>query len=223
MKLIGVLTWYDEDPAWLAATTASMCRAGCEHILALDGAYAAFPEARAWSHPDQHVAILEVARAMNAGCTLHTPPGPWQGGEIEKRTTGFQLAETFTTEEDWLVLMDADQVILESEGLRDALAATDLDVAEPRFVDPGTDLGFPVRCVFRALRGIHLRDNHATYMAADGRRLAMQPPMVEALPLPMMMVEHRTASRALARKQRQQNYYERRDRLGLEHEAIVAC
>jgi hypothetical protein len=223
VKLVGVLNWYDEDPAWIAATTASMCRAGCEHILGLDGAYAAFPEARGWSHPDQHAAIYEVARAMNTGCTVHTPAGPWFGGEVEKRTFGFQLAETMTTEEDWLVLMDADQVILESAGLREALEATDLDVAEPRFVEPGSDLGFPVRCVFRALRGIHLADNHATYLDGDGRRLAMHAPMVDALPLPQIIVEHRTAKRAVGRKQRQQAYYERRDRLNLEQPHAVLC
>jgi len=222
VNVIGVLVWYDEEPAWLAATVASMCRVGMSHIVALDGAYLAYPDAirHARSAPGQHAAIREVCDAMQVGHTIHAPSGPWIGGECEKRTYGFTLAMTVAEAGDWFFLMDADQVIT-SPGNLAALEQADEDVAEALFYERGAYGGggmFPVRCIFRA-QPLRVEGRHYDYLTGDGRNLWGDAPY-EPAAVTMCEVEHRTRLRSPARKQAQDAYYKRRDELGLEQPAV---
>ena len=224
MKIVGILVWYDEDPAWLAACVASLAKAEVEHVVAVDGAFALYPNGTPTSGSEQHAAIQETCRGAGIGWTLHVPPIVWLGNEVEKRSFAFRLAETLTTEVDWYFLMDADQIVTTAVGLRDKLEATDKHVGEVRFHDEGEEplSGFPVRCVFRALRGLHLAGNHFTYALPDGRCLwgqsRVREPVVEpAEDLSFVEVEHR-AKRQTARRAAQLAYYERRSRLNAENE-----
>src|SRR5262245_27680513 len=153
MRLIGILNWYDEKPAALTACVASMVKAGIDHLVAVDGSYALYPNPEPSSDPVQHDVILGICRGAGIGCTLHVPTEPYPGNEVEKRTLGFQLAEEVSDENDWYFLMDADQIILDATGLKEALEETELDVATVCFQEMGVNRigGFPVRCVFRAL------------------------------------------------------------------------
>lgn len=220
MNLIGILNWYDEEPSWLSATVASMCRIGMSHIVAVDGAYLAYPGAitQPRSAPGQHAAIREVCDAMQVGHTIHAPAGPWVGGECEKRSYGFRLAETIAVPgEDWYFLMDADQVITTPGNLA-ALETAGEDVAEALFYERGAYGGgglFPVRCIFRAEPGLHVTGRHYDYLTGDGRNLWGDAPYEPAAST-QCEVEHRTRLRYAARKQAQDAYYKRRDELHLE-------
>ena len=83
-RIIGLVSWWDESPTWLAATVASMSRF-CDHIVALDGRYALYPDQRLQSGTAELYAIIETARAAGVGITLHTAPRTY-ADEMEKRT-----------------------------------------------------------------------------------------------------------------------------------------
>ena len=92
MKLIAILCWYDERPSWLAGVTASLARLQVAHLVAVDGAYGLYPKGHGCSGTEQQQTIVETCRAAGIGTTVHTPPEPWFGNEVEKRNLAFQLA-----------------------------------------------------------------------------------------------------------------------------------
>lgn len=219
MKLLGILSWYDERPSWLAGVIASLAKAEIAHLVAVDGAYSAYPNGKAYSGPEQHAAIVEVCRALEMGCTIHTPREPWFGNEVEKRNYAFRIAESLADPlVDWYFLADADHFVTSAMGHMQALERAEEDVAEVRFserLDGSFDMGgCPLRCVFRAVPGLHFETNHFTYRLPDGRNL--HAPGEPVCDLSMVEVEHRTQWRDSYRKERQQTYYRRRDELGLE-------
>ncbi len=211
MKLIGLLSWYDERPDWLAAAVASLAKADVSHLVAVDGPYALFPDHRAASPGIQHDAIRETASAASMGLTLHVPSEPWAGNEVEKRSFCFELAETVAEPfEDWYLVCDADQFIVSAIG-HTARLATDCDVAETRMIErhlTGSG-GMPFRNMFRALPGLRLDGNHYTYRA-DGRNLSNGSAPV--LDLSCIEIEHRLRPVTEPRRRAQLDYYQRRDR-----------
>src|SRR6266498_2048177 len=82
MNIVASLIWYDESPAWLSATLHGIIP-HIDHLVAIDGAYVLYPEARNWSRPDQHETILYSCQAAGIGLTLHTPSTVWFGNEVE--------------------------------------------------------------------------------------------------------------------------------------------
>lgn len=216
--MIAIVSWYDEPAEWLGASVASLCKAGVQHVVAVDGAYAAYPGAilHPRSGAEQYAAIVETAQAMDAGATVYQPGEAWYGNEVEKRSYGFRLAELVAEEDDWYWVMDADQVVTLSMGLADELEQTELDVAETWFWERN-GLGDPtrasVRNLFRAIPGLHVAGNHYTYMTPDGRFLwgdggadRLEPSLITRTE-----IEHRTWLRPKARRDRQETYYRRRD------------
>src|SRR3954463_3130400 len=249
MKLYGLISWYDEAPSWLSACVASLAKVGCDHIVALDGAYAFYPEGKPRSGPEQAEAIYRTAEGAGMGCTIHAPSEVWLGNEVEKRSKLFEIAEVISEPlVDWWFVMDADQVVIDPDPstLKPRLEATDLDVAETMFeerMDPyATKLKaetarkthwnrttqFTVRNLFRALPQLRLATNHFTYRTADGRRLWGNAVMGEAALEPALLlhdvrIEHRTWFRDLARHESQYTYYRRREELGIEKGECHFC
>lgn len=111
MRIIGLLSWFDESPTWLAATVSSMARV-CDHVVALDGRYKHYEDDRLQSGIAQVDAVVEAARASGMGLTLHTAPRVWDT-EMQKRTHLFRLgALEAVTFEDWFFILDGDEVLL---------------------------------------------------------------------------------------------------------------
>lgn len=218
MKLIGILSWFDENPAWLAGVVAALHRAEISHVIAVDGAYALYPNGKAQSAPEQQGAIVEVCRSLEMGCTMFAPAEPFFGNEVEKRNLAYRLAEVVAEPyEDWYFLVDADHFVTSAIGHTRLLEETDCDVAHVRFNEPygAIPSGGPLRCVFRAIPGLHFETNHFTYRVPDGRDLhAIDEPCLD---LSCVEVEHRTAQRDRYRKALQQDYYRRRDEVGAEY------
>lgn len=217
MRLIGILSWYDERADWLAATVASLAKAQVEHLIAVDGPYALYPDSRPSSASAQHDAIVETCRGAGMGLTLHIPDGPWAGNEVEKRTFCFQLAETIAEAyHDWYFICDADAYIVSAIGHTTRLEATDCDVAEilmsERYEDAAIHGSAPLRCIYRAINGLHLDGNHYTYRTPDGRDLNNGVPACDL----RVEMEHRIRRDNSARRQAQLAYYERRDREAVE-------
>lgn len=216
MKVIALLSWYDERPSWLAGVVASLSRLQVEHVIALDGAYGLYPNGLPYSPPEQAATIQQTCHALQMGCTISNPQEPWVGNEVEKRNFHFALAETLTTEDDWYFTIDADTFVTDAGDFRKHLEETEDDVAEVRFIERagGIESGGMLRCVHRAIPGLRYVGNHFTPRTPEG--VDLHRPTTSCVSLPMVTVEHRTRERDRYRKESQQKYYDRRDRMGVE-------
>lgn len=225
MRLIALLSWFDERADWLAELVASMARAGVDHVVAVDGAYAMYPQARGNSDTEQAQAVTATALGAGMGVTVHVPQHSWVGNEVEKRSflfaAGHLAAEPGV---DWLWVCDADEVITQAAGVRDALEATSLDVAEVLLEEHVAQGEFewnraPIRKLFRAHpAGITVEGHHARYVDGDGGVLwdASRPVHVDAESLWDVRVLHRPAAREAYRTAKRHAYYERRRDFALE-------
>lgn len=231
MRLIALLSWFDESPVWLAELVASLASAGVDHIVALDGAYGLYRPCEAWSGTEQHDAILHTARGCGLGCTIHVPQRPWDGNEVAKRTALFAYGDLAAEPGDWLWVADADEVVTSSGDTKRTLEQTSLDVAEvllwermdwhsrrPEEERAAVESDLPersqttIRKLFRAGLGIRVSGNHYTYVTADGRVLwGMGRAQEEAVSVLEVKIEHRNRWRAQARTSARNAYYERRD------------
>jgi hypothetical protein len=132
----------------------------CDHIVALDGRYALYPDQRLQSGTAEVYAIIETARAAGVGITLHTAPRTY-ADEMEKRTHLFRLgALEARTETDWYFILDGDEVAIETPPVDDLhafLVHTDADVVTATLferTDPHqdtwrTDLGTKLQTEWR--------------------------------------------------------------------------
>lgn len=136
MKIVGLLSWYDESASWLSAAVNGFARL-CDTIIAVDGAYMLYPSGRNVSHPDQAEAITLACEAQETGLILHRPETVWFGNEVEKRNHTLKLASTICDEGDWLCVFDADYHIMRllPDQVRAELEQTDLNVASYTLLD----------------------------------------------------------------------------------------
>lgn len=242
-KLIGLISWFDEDPAWLAASVASLSKLDVDHLVAVDGAYRLLPDGKPSSPPEQAEAIRETAHGLGIGLTLHAPPAAWAGNETEKRSAMFALAEQVAVPDfDWYFVLDADEVVVSApRDLRERLKFASQDsgqttvlnhagpeaMRETRFDwNPISPVEIPK--FFRAIPGLRVEGTHYCYRLPDGRDLwghgvEMARGERRFVDCRDVRIEHRTKFRAAHRSATQRAYYERRDRLKIEVHACVEC
>lgn len=235
-RIFALLSWYDESPLWLTAAITS-CAPFVDHVVALDGAYALYPHGEARSRVDQAQSIVETCHAAGLGFTLHGPQYKWFGNEVAKRTHLFRLAEQEAEPNvDWYFVLDADIVVDRyPDDLKHQLAHTQHDVAQVTVWERGDpyrnparlehesmvplppDSTYPIRCLFRAIPGLHVTGNHYQYVTGDGRMLwghALDPKLEPGclnLHNGLFRMEHRTHYRPKQRHMDAWEYYNRRD------------
>jgi len=211
MRVVGLLSWYEEPASWLAATVAALARL-CDHVIAVDGPYAQFPGAlrKPASGSEQADVIAHTAAGAGIGCTVHTPRSPWWGGEVEKRDWMFRAAELVTTESDWLLVVDADEVLTDvPPDTKRLLAASANDVAEVRIWDrDGSEV--LDRRLLRAQRGIRVEGAHYVWTSPQGvLRGNTTQDLAPAEPLWDVRMEHRYRHRNEDRQAAKRSYYAR--------------
>lgn len=218
MKIIGLLSWYEEDTEWLAEAVAGAARV-CDHIVAVDGAYARFPgaDSKPVSSPEQARVIQSVAAGAGIGCTVHVPRKAWSGNEVGKRDFMFRFSSTFAEPGvDWFMVFDADEIVTSAPpGFRSLLAASDRDVAELTLWERGDlDTSYPLRRFYRALPGIGIQQAHFVVTAPvdGGTQVLSGAHMVHELALcedlTRVRMEHRTERRTDLRKALKTKYYD---------------
>lgn len=120
-KIVGIISWFDESPTWLAATVSSFARI-CDHVIAVDGRYLHYEDKRTVSSFAEHDAIVQTARGAGLGLTLDIPTRPW-ASEMEKRTRSFELAQLVANpHEDWFIVLDGDEVLAETPSKEGTIA-----------------------------------------------------------------------------------------------------
>lgn len=239
MRIHALLSWYSESPSWLAETVASLAGVA-DRIVAIDGAYALYPDSteRPASGIEQAETILRAAGGARIACTLHRPTEPFYGNEVEKRSLLFTLAEQDASEEDWYFVIDGDEVVTyAAPDLKATLDCLGEDVAEVGLTwtddRQATGLGrraeqtneirdgfTPVRRLYRALPGLHVEGAHNVYMTFGGAYLNGRSDLHRLEPSAMLTrdlrMEHRHAFRGIARQQDYAQYLRLRDETGAE-------
>jgi len=241
VRIVAVLSWFDEAPSWLATCVAGIGRF-CDGLVAVDGAYAIYPQGRARSHPQQAEAIVNAAEAAGLELTLHQPTTTWADNEVGKRSFSLKLAGLQLEEgRDWLAVVDADYHLLQCspDAIRAALAETPAPVATYTLLDGKDFLGDPklaeyvngrpcdtewtfrTRDLYRWNPTIQIGPAHWTYHAiVDGKRRWLRGPwekQVDCLDLNKELVfYHRTQDRAQVRKASAEYYYKMREQHGTE-------
>jgi hypothetical protein len=253
-RIIGIISWWDESPTWLAASIASMGRF-CDHVVALDGRYALYPDRRMQSGSAEHYAIIDAARAAGVGLTLHTAPRAFDD-EMQKRTHLFRLALLEAEPmRDWMFVLDGDEVVVESPDklhVHDLLAsarerdervltATLWEKADPHQDSWRTELGMKLETDWRfecasprfflAHHDMRVEGYHYNYVGEDdtgntaelwGQDGVVRERVAWGSLCGRVVLENRNRLRALARDRDRQDYYEMRDKTGLETIAPLA-
>jgi hypothetical protein len=217
--ITGLLAWYDESPIWLAGAVVGAAKL-CDHIVAVDGAYALYPHGRAQSDPEQAEAILHAAYGAGIGCTIHRPRDVWMGNQIEKRSVMFELGRA--TGAEWFYVFDADDLVTSVPAdVHERLSEAEEDVAvftlwwtedveaDPAKATAARDFSYPheasnryFRGIFRSLPGLRVEDAHSHYLAErDGKTVHLRghPDVEPFLNLTDLRVQHRHPQRTKAR------------------------
>lgn len=247
-RIVGIISWWDESPTWLAASIASMARF-CDHVVALDGRYALYPDSRLQSGSAEHYAVIDAARASGLGVTLHTAPRTFPD-EMAKRSHLFRLAALESEPmRDWYFVLDGDEVVVEApqravvlDALDNArlagehvLTATLWEKADPHENPQRTELGMKLATDWRyesrsprfflAHHDMRVEGYHYNYVGEneDGRTVELwgQDGVVQNRPswgtlCGRVILENRNRLRASVRDRDRQDYYDMRDRTGLE-------
>jgi hypothetical protein len=244
MRLVAILSWYDEPADLLEEAVASLAKLPVDHLVAVDGAYELYPAGTARSDAANADAILRGAAAGGFGVTLHEPTDVWRGNaEVEKRNLAVRLAEAVTDPDDWYLVLDADHVVTRcAPDLRARLTASEKLVAsfgltqEPRRASELTPAQrasviahsdhwwgtidapqtMPTRMLYRAVRDLRYGPQHWC-VSTGSARLWGPGPLADAEDLSdFLLVEHRWSARPDERLARAVDYYERRDEAGVE-------
>lgn len=239
MNIIAGLSWYDESPSWLASCVASIAP-HVDHVVAVDGAYAHYPDARAHSERVQAETIISTCEALGTGCTVYRPGTYWIGGEVEKRTKLFQLCQAHREGfDDWYWIIDADNIISGVPiDLRERLAATPFNSVElmmwerhdfaGQYPEVAHTMSLPNnveskhRCLYRALKDMQVIGTHYCYGGFDEQdewHWVWGPQVMGIDPadvFPDLKMEHRSIWRDKYRRDNAQAYYTIRDELTLE-------
>jgi hypothetical protein len=238
--IIGVLSWFDESPSWLAATVTSMARV-CSHVVAVDGRYGHYPSAMNASPTNQAETIIEVAGAAGMSVNVYRPSDPFYGGEIEKRNLSFRLAMAVARPmRDWLLVLDGDCVVVEhSDLLQSDLERTEAHTAQVLVeehhdpLDPDLPIKVaglvpianvsrtPITLLYRCLHNIRYEGTHYSIRGEDfdgetfwlwGHDDAVDPFDATS----DLVVQHRNIRRPARRREQAAEYYATRELLELE-------
>lgn len=137
MIVTAALIWWNERPEDLERCVRGMATIA-DRLVAVDGAYARYPNATTTSPSEQARAIRRAAKAVGIEVDIHTPGTIW-AGQVQKRS--YALSEA-SKGSDWVAVVDADWVISGDRKRARAELETygaDLDVVSVPFYTPSGD------------------------------------------------------------------------------------
>jgi hypothetical protein len=241
VRLIALLSWFDEPPAVMGQCLTALRDAGVDHVVAMDGRYKLYPGEEHMSSAEQQGLVVLACRSLGMGVTLYVPPAPWPG-EVEKRNHMFNVGLAEAYPGDWFFVVDADIVVTTVPGdLKARLEQTEHDVAAVKVRDMNAAAAqradwpeyFDIRALFRA-QPLQTVGNHHSYTTMDGRVLwgakgepdeygntGEQEPCLDLRKF--VEVQHRPGSRGQDRQLSQAVYYGAREESGLERMWCSDC
>jgi hypothetical protein len=215
VKVIALVSFFDERADWLSACVASLAKC-VDHVVAVDGAYRLFPQAAGHSGDIQAGAIIGTAQALGLGVTYMAPSGPWMRNEVEKRNHALELTlAECEPDVDWILVIDADSLVTQvPSDFKAVLEDTKENVGSYYLTEDfeGGTGKYPARYLYRAHPSLHIRYAHFDYRREqNGQEVCLW----ENGGLPCcptdLVVEHRRDKRNEQRNKRDSQYYLLRD------------
>lgn len=127
MRIAAALAWFDEPPAFLDRLVRSLA-GNVDYLVAVDGRWRHHADGTHAASPRSQLRqISDTAHAVGLRLTLATTDTPWPS-QVKKRDWTMRFAEQCG---DWVLVVDGDTYldIFDGDAVRDALSATDRDVA----------------------------------------------------------------------------------------------
>jgi len=219
VRIAAVLCWYDEPPEFLERLACSLA-GEVDLLISADGSWPLFPDGGPESPEEQRQALKEAAAA--AGLTHRTvspvPVQLWES-QVQKRSILYGIAATHA---DWLLVVDGDEWIRSSRGLRARLETVTRDVCEVGMIRPGAEhLAIQRRRrLFRTSGGgLAVKETHNGVVDGAGRWLSgpRRVPLEPAADLTeALCLGHAFRSRGDRRDADTRRYYAARKRLRAE-------
>ena len=216
VKITACLAWYMEPPAFLTRCVESL-RGLADELVAYDGAWDLWPDARPFSSDDEYTAIHEAAESIRLPYTIYEPDTTW-ASQVEKRAA--LMLEAGETGADWLLVIDGDEWIETHHGaaVRAALESTPCDVATimHKRVTGYDAVNTPgaIRRLYRANTGVTVDTAHNGYRTSDGRWLHGDSAAVRLEPAcdlsGMVLLHHEHNNRGVGRDRARQVYRQAR-------------
>lgn len=217
MRLIGLLSYFDESPELLSECISRLRSVGIDHLVACDGAYDFYPAADPTSSQECTKAILYSCAGI--GLTRLDKSG-WSGNEVEKRNFMLEVALEVARDGDWLLVSDSDHMWESKGNFKDRLRTTESDVAEVWLADCDLDCDapnwYPARLLYRAVPGMRYDSAHWRIRFPDGAVSTtlfapQQRHTAKTLELgELLRVRHTVYHQPPERRERQAVYYDRR-------------
>lgn len=230
-KLISLMSFYDESEDFLNESFDAFSRLGVTTVVAVDGAYARFPDGRARSQAEVTDQVGDLARMLDLALLLYQPREVWEDNEVGKRQFMIDLALSIAKPvRDWFVVWDCDYKLLNvptaiektptADEIVEILSHTTEDFATISFTESREDNAFNPMQMFIRAQKVTMDGNHHTYLLDDGRRsqILRRPVenMADAADLGSIKVRHRCYERDDERLAKQAEWYRQRDEFGLE-------
>lgn len=218
--MIGALVnYYDEDPELLFEMVCDLHKIGVKCVFAIDGPYMWYPADKdpLYEWHAQARAIMDTCAAFDMSCDLRLHRD-WPGSEIEKRQYLLDIGVQTLEASDWLLIWDADFSVQEPINLNYHLPKTKL-FGDFTIHEENTPQTWRNRPLLPATLGMTYVDNHHTIVFPHGVKIStgLVSPGAESLgELLPMTIEHHRLHKSEERRERQQQYYDKRDKLGIE-------
>lgn len=134
MRVTAVLAWFDERPEDLERCVRGIAVAA-DKLIAVDGAYARYPNAAIRSPLAQELAIRRTAAEVGLQVRVYIPDRLW-AGQVEKRSFMFSVAAPTSdwvevVDADWSISGDREQVRAELDHFRAAVDVVRVDFHTP--------------------------------------------------------------------------------------------
>lgn len=227
MRVVAALSFYDEPPELLTRCVGSLAGVA-DTIVAVDGAYAAFPGARERPASPQEQPLAVAWAASAAGIPSWVTAfrrEPWPS-EVEKRAYLMEEAARRAGPDGWVLVIDADEYVSQTPlGWREAASEAERLVLQVSLYDRRNETAQLVRRLFRARHGLTVRNLHYRYLTGDGRVLwgDLNEPQEPAGVLRGFGMIHDPEGRSDDRTAARLAYYRHRDEAGLEIPGCAFC
>lgn len=223
MRLVAALAWYSEPAEFLQRLLRSL-EGRVDSLVAEDGRWDLMDGEALMSSADERLFIAEGLRAITGVLAPFAMDAPWPS-QVAKRDALMQQA---AYDGDWILVIDGDETleIVHPGALREALAATDLDVAEVTLRTLNRPWPFAhlapmtttTRRIYRAGTRV-IGPAHNDY-ARDGVRLNGDPAVGELAPAldltGLVTIVHDNRARGVDRERAAQDYRRARRAHGVE-------
>lgn len=225
MKIIAMLSFFDEDPSLLRECISRLAAIGVDQVVAIDGPYDLYPTEKIGSSFDTTKAIIDSCGGKGKPDLIMRNKSGWEGNEVEKRNFMLEVALEAAEEGDWLLVVDSDHLWQESDSdLKTELASCrdDVHFAEVAFAESrlpsGSPFWYEATLLMRAIPGMKYVGAHwrvhlpggitsSTLRAGDGGCTAQSKLQLQD----KFKVWHAVYDQPEDRRKRQATYYDGRD------------